>query len=79
EMAQELNELAGQMNHMVSNLLDMARLQSGRLRLRREWQPIEDVIGVSLQQIRVRSSAIAGKPAPTGDQRTPEARKAAGV
>jgi two-component system sensor histidine kinase KdpD len=54
DMAQELNELAGQMNHMVSNLLDMARLQTGRLRLRQEWQPIEDVVGVSLQQIKRR-------------------------
>lgn len=54
EMARELNELAGQMSDMVGNLLDMARLQSGRLRLRREWQPIEDVIGTSLRQIRRR-------------------------
>lgn len=54
EMAQELTELAGQMNGMVSNLLDMARLQTGRLRLRREWQPLEEVVGVSLEQIRRR-------------------------
>ncbi|MDR3411345.1 MAG: histidine kinase dimerization/phospho-acceptor domain-containing protein [Formivibrio sp.] len=54
EMAHELNELSSQMSDLVSNLLDMARLQSGRLRLRREWQPIEDVIGTSLRQIRRR-------------------------
>lgn len=54
EMALELNELAGQMNGLVSNLLDMARLQTGRLRLRREWQPLEEVVGVSLEQIKRR-------------------------
>lgn len=54
EMALELNELAGQMNGLVANLLDMARLQTGRLRLRREWQPLEEVVGVSLEQIRRR-------------------------
>jgi two-component system sensor histidine kinase KdpD len=33
----------------VNNLLDMARLQSGPVRLRREWQPLEDVVGAALQ------------------------------
>ncbi len=27
----------------------MARLQSGDLRIKREWQPLEEVVGVALQ------------------------------
>ena len=43
------------LHHMVSNLLDMARLQGqrtadgGQVRLRCEWQPIDEVIGASIQ------------------------------
>ena len=37
------------LNTMVSNVLDMARLQSGTVRLRREWQPLEEVVGASLR------------------------------
>lgn len=40
-------------NRLVSNLLEMARLQSGAVTLNREWQPVEEVIGASLQQMRL--------------------------
>jgi two-component system sensor histidine kinase KdpD len=33
------------MADMVTNLLDMARIQSGDIRLRVEWQAIEEIIG----------------------------------
>ncbi|HZE74843.1 MAG TPA: ATP-binding protein, partial [Gemmatimonadales bacterium] len=36
------------MNRMVANLLDMVRLESGALEVQKEWQPIEEVIGVAL-------------------------------
>jgi two-component system sensor histidine kinase KdpD len=36
---------------MVTNLLDMARLQAGKAPLRLEWQPIEEVIGASIQVV----------------------------
>jgi two-component system sensor histidine kinase KdpD len=53
EMASSIRDQAMRLHRMVSNLLDMARLQSGRasghLSLRREWQPIEEVIGASIQ------------------------------
>ena len=45
------------LNTMVSNVLDMARLQSGTVRLRREWQPLEEVVGASL---RHSEAAIGG-------------------
>lgn len=34
---------------LVDNLLQMARLQAGRTTLRKEWQPLEEVVGASLQ------------------------------
>jgi two-component system sensor histidine kinase KdpD len=39
------------MNAMVNNLLDMARLQSGAVQLRRQWQPFEEVVGSALQAL----------------------------
>jgi two-component system, OmpR family, sensor histidine kinase KdpD len=39
------------MNTLVNNLLDMARIQSGEIKLRREWQPIEEVIGTAIRSI----------------------------
>ncbi len=40
-------------NRMVGNLLEMARLQSGAVTLNKAWQPVEEVIGASLQQMRL--------------------------
>jgi two-component system sensor histidine kinase KdpD len=45
ELAHDLQEEAHRMSSMVSNLLDMARLQSGRVPLNREWQTLEEVVG----------------------------------
>jgi two-component system sensor histidine kinase KdpD len=36
---------------LVDNLLQMARLQAGRTVLRKEWQPLEEVVGASLQAL----------------------------
>jgi two-component system sensor histidine kinase KdpD len=44
-----IREQAMRVNGMVGNLLDMARLQSGHVSLRREWQPLEEVVGASLK------------------------------
>jgi two-component system sensor histidine kinase KdpD len=49
DLAHELHEEAHRMSGMVSNLLDMARLQSGNVQLNREWQTIEEVVGTALR------------------------------
>lgn len=49
EIARAIREEALRTNALVSNLLDMARLQVGHVKLKREWQPLEEVIGVALQ------------------------------
>jgi len=45
EMATSLSEKSQRMADMVTNLLDMARIQSGEIRLRVEWQSMEEIIG----------------------------------
>lgn len=47
------------MDRFVANLLDMTRLQSGVLRLSREWCDVEDIVGVSLREMR---DALQGHP-----------------
>jgi two-component system sensor histidine kinase KdpD len=49
ELAGSLRQESQRINAMVSNLLDMARLQSGAVRLRRDWLPIDEVLGGALQ------------------------------
>lgn len=51
-----IRDQARRMNNMVNNLLDMARLHAGQVQLRKEWQPIEEVIGCSIRQ-----SALEGR------------------
>lgn len=52
EAATAVRDQALRLSGMVDNLLDMARLQSGRVTLHREWQPLEEVVGAALQLIR---------------------------
>lgn len=49
DLVQAIRDDALRTSAQVNNLLDMARLQSGQIRLRREWQPLEEVVGVALQ------------------------------
>ena len=39
------------MNRFISNLLDMARLESGMLRLNKEWCDLQDIIGVAINRL----------------------------
>jgi len=59
DTAQALHEQAARLAGLVGNLLDMARLNAGQITLRREWQPLEEVIGAS---IKLLEGALAGHP-----------------
>lgn len=59
ETAQALHEQADRLAGLVGNLLDMARLNAGQVTLRREWQPLEEVVGAS---IKLLGHALAGHP-----------------
>lgn len=48
EIANAIRQSAQRMITLVNNLLDMARLESGKLRLHCEWQPLEEVVGSAL-------------------------------
>ncbi len=51
ELALTIHEEAERMNQLVANLLEMARLQARAPTLRREWQPLEEVLGAALHQL----------------------------
>jgi two-component system, OmpR family, sensor histidine kinase KdpD len=59
ELATSVRDQALRLNHLVIKLLDMARLQSGHVTLKREWQPLEEVIGSSIQSL---GPALQGHP-----------------
>ncbi len=59
ETAQALHEQAERLAGLVGNLLDMARLNAGQVTLRREWQPLEEVVGAS---IKLLGSALNAHP-----------------
>jgi two-component system, OmpR family, sensor histidine kinase KdpD len=48
EAADSMQEEARRMSALVNNLLDMARIDRGEVKLRLEWQPIEEVVGAAL-------------------------------
>ena len=48
-VARQLHDEALRMNNMVTNLLDMARLQSG-VRLNHQWQMLDDVVGCAIRE-----------------------------
>jgi two-component system sensor histidine kinase KdpD len=52
EVATSMREEALRMNSLVNNLLDMARLQAGAVKLNRQWQPLEEVVGSALKAVR---------------------------
>lgn len=57
EMATALRDEAQRMCRSVENLLEMARIQSGSIRLNQQWQSFEEVAGAALRTSR---PALAG-------------------
>ncbi|SNS34165.1 His Kinase A (phospho-acceptor) domain-containing protein [Noviherbaspirillum humi] len=49
EVAYALRDSALHLNDMASTLLEMARLQSGKVSLNLQWQPFEEVVGSALR------------------------------
>ncbi len=45
------------LERLVSSLLDMTRVESGALVLRREWVPVEEVVGSAIARVRPRLGA----------------------
>jgi len=62
ELAEAIHDEALRMTGVVTNLLDMARLQAGSMRLNRQWSSIEEVVGSALSACR---RTLAGRPIET--------------
>ncbi len=52
ESAVAIQDEARRMSTLVSNLLDMARIESGEVKLNLQWQPLEEVVGSALNATR---------------------------
>jgi len=61
-LLETLYEEAERLNRLVRNLLDMTRLQSGALRVTKEWHPLEEVIGAALGRME---RLLQGRPVAT--------------
>jgi two-component system sensor histidine kinase KdpD len=48
ELADTIVDEAGRLNRLVGDLLDMTRLESGALRVKKEWHSLEEVVGAVL-------------------------------
>lgn len=57
--AQAIEAQARELSALVNNLLEMARLQSGTVNLRMDWQSVEEVVGTA---IRAAGPALGGQP-----------------
>ncbi len=49
-LTQEIQESAARLNRLVGNLLDMTRLESGKVKPRLEWCDVADLINVALRR-----------------------------
>jgi two-component system sensor histidine kinase KdpD len=60
ELIQTIQEESERLSRFVHNLLDMTRLEAGGVVLRREWHPLEEVVGAALARLegRLRGRAV---------------------
>ncbi len=54
ELAHAIQEEADRLNRLVHNLLEMTRLESGGIHVRKDWEPLEEVIGSALARVEKR-------------------------
>lgn len=59
EKADAIREQALRTSHMVNNLLEMARLQSGEVKPRKDWQSLEEISGSALKTLE---AALVDRP-----------------
>jgi len=58
-LARSVETRAREMSELVSNVLDLVRLESGQVALRRDWQTLDDLVGSALGQ---EAQKLAGHP-----------------
>ncbi|OGB82029.1 MAG: two-component system sensor histidine kinase KdbD, partial [Burkholderiales bacterium RIFOXYD2_FULL_59_8] len=50
--AQSIGQEARELSTLVTNMLEMARLESGQVELRKDWQSVEEVVGSAIRYAR---------------------------
>ncbi len=58
DLMQTILEETERLNRLIRNLLDMTRLDSGTVKVKKEWLPLEEVIGAALNRLDAR---LAGR------------------
>ncbi len=53
-LARSIETTAHEMSELVSNVLDLVRLESGQVALRRDWQTLDDLVGSALTRYQER-------------------------
>lgn len=51
DMLQTIHEEAEHLNRIIKNVLDMTRLESGAITLKKEWQPLEEIVGAVINRL----------------------------
>ena len=54
DLADTIAEEAQRLNRLIGDLLEMTRLESGALRVRKEWHSLEEVVGAALVRLESR-------------------------
>ncbi len=51
ELLKTIQEEAEHLNRIIKNVLDMTRLESGAIKINKEWQPLNEIVGVALDRL----------------------------
>jgi two-component system sensor histidine kinase KdpD len=62
ELLAVAHEEAERLNRLVTNLFDMTRLEAGAIQVRKEWHPLEEIVGAALTRLETR---LADRPVAT--------------
>lgn len=54
ELLQTIYEEAEHLNQLIRNILDMTRLEAGTIKVKKEWQPVEEIVGAVLSRLEER-------------------------
>jgi two-component system, OmpR family, sensor histidine kinase KdpD len=57
QLASSVETTAREMSELVSNVLDLVRLESGQVALRRDWQTLDDLLGSALTRYQAQLAA----------------------